>query len=1126
MEIYAIQTEAMTEPIGIDCPKPAFSWKLRSDEIGACQQKYRIVVSDGKDDVWDSGWVESDETVNVRYGGAALKPSARYYWYVTVYWQGKEYKSKTAWFETGLMGTDSSVWRGACWIGSPDLSENTDGIRNYAISAEFLAESGRAGIAFAARDKDNYLLADIDMNARRVIVYDYRDNAWTDGIPSVDVRGEWSISEAALPIGSERESHKLRMEISGGTLSLYLNDTAVIDREEDIIPEDAVHQPRKRCMLKIGLKQEDSRTVYTYLRIENTDSGMVYQEDDFRDDSGALSALGEAEGGKLLVENRFELISPSPSVNLRRCFSAEKPVKSARLYAASMGFYEAYINGKKVNSSFYEPGFTDYRKRIEYRVYDVTEFITTGENTVGAIVSKGYYSGYLGYNAKPMVYGNQNYFIGMLLLEYSDGTKDVIVTDKTWQFTDKGPVISGDYIQGEDYDGRLEFDWSDKEDKRWRSCGSTPWPEFAEATNGKVEGVRFELSAPKAPAVLERVIQPVSEPMEAVKGHFVYDVGQNVVGTLRLFIKGERGLSVKLRYGEMCYKNGRLYTANLRNAANTDTYTLKGDPNGEEFTASFASHGFRYVEISGNGFELTRERLDRLCVRPEAVVITNTPEVTGEFSCSNEDINRLQENIQWGQRGNSLLVFTDCPQRNERMGWTGDAQVFAKTAAYNMDVRAFMNKWLMDLRDAQLLYNMSGAVPDTAPLGGDNRKTGGCGGWGDAAVIVPWEMYLSYGDISILERNYPMMRMWVDYLCSEENRNCGERIVDGALAEYDHSPTGYIQRQQSRGDHLAYDRSTPFILSATAYAARSAEITADTARILGKSDDEKKYRCLWEKICRSFREAWVKEDGSLGYWGEQSFSEPDANGNIINKTYYSNAPGSRALPSQTAYALAIDFGLIPKDKISRSAECLKAAIEERGGKLSVGFLGISHLAPSLSKAGLGDIAFSLLEQEENPGWLYSVKNGATTIWERWNSYIAETDTFGDVSMNSFNHYSYGAIGEWMFGEILGINTGEKEGECGYKKIILKPTFGGSLTEAKGYYESVRGRISSHWRLKGGEFEYWCSIPANTDAVLYLPSDKPEEIEFSASGGVRYIGESGERAVFALMSGTYRFRTRV
>ncbi len=836
--------------------------------------------------------------------------------------------------------------------------------------------------------------------------------------------------------------------------------------------------------------------------------------------------MGEVSGGRLVVEDRFELISPSPSVNLRKSFSAKKPVRAARLYAAAMGFYESYINGKKVNSSFYEPGFTDYRKRIEYRAYDVTEFISPGENTIGAIVAKGYYSGYLGYNSKPMVYGRQNYFIGMLLLEYADGTRETVVTDKTWQFTDKGAVINGDYLQGEDYDARLEFDWANKADKRWRDCGIVPWPQFAEATNGEVEGVRFEMSAPQPPAVAERIIQLSKEPTEAVKGHFVYDAGQNLVGTVRLRIKGERGFSVKLRYGEMCYKNGRLYTANLRNAANTDTYTLKGVPEGETFTVSFASHGFRYVEISGNGVEMTRDQLDKIKVQLEAVVITNTPVVTGGFSCSNNDINRLQSNIQWGQRGNSLLVYTDCPQRNERMGWTGDAQVFAKTAAYNMDVRSFMNKWLKDLRDAQLLYNVNGAVPDTAPLGGDNRVTGGCGGWGDAATIVPWELYLAYGDISILERNYPMMKQWVDYLCSETNRNCGERIVDGRPAEHDHSPSGYIQRQQSRGDHLAYDRSTPFILSATAYAARSAEITADTARLLGREDEERKYRGLWDKMRCSFQEAWVKEDGSLGYWGEQSISDRDINGNIINRTYYSNVPESRAIPSQTAYALAIDFGLIPPDKLERSAQCLKQAVDERGGKLSVGFLGISHLVSALSKVGLRETAFSLLEQEENPSWLYSVKNGATTIWERWNSYIAETDTFGDVSMNSFNHYSYGAIGEWMFSDILGINTSIKAGETGYKRIILRPSFGGSLTKAGGYYESVRGRISSSWYKTDSELEYECCIPANTTAVLYLPSCKPEETEFSDNGGVKYIGVYGDRAVFELKSGAYRFCTRI
>jgi hypothetical protein len=568
-------------------------------------------------------------------------------------------------------------------------------------------------------------------------------------------------------------------------------------------------------------------------------------------------------------------------------------------------------------------------------------------------------------------------------------------------------------------------------------------------------------------------------------------------------VKGKRGLSLKIRYGEMCDRDGELYTANLRTAANTDIYTLSGAEDGETFVPSFTSHGFRYVMISGNGFELESVAA---VVSLEGLVIHNIESVTGGFECSNNDINKLQSNIQWGQRGNFLLVPTDCPQRNERMGWTGDAQVFIKTGAYNMDIKDFIRKWLRDIADAQLLYNKDGAVPDTAPLGGDNRYDG-CGGWGDAAVIVPWELYMAYGDKSILEENYETMEKWTAYQSRSDRQNCGVRTVDGRenAEQSDLSSEPYIQVQQRRGDHLAYDITTPYILSATAYAAHTADIMARTAAVLGKKEDAKKYRTRFENIKKAFNEAWVNSDGSIGYWGEMSMSSDkasgwaekgvDKNGNSINKTYYSDEEGSENYPSQTAYALAIDFELLDGDKKINAGKYLKKAIDRNNGLLSVGFLGISHIVPALEKAGLTEEAFRLVEQTENPSWLYSVKNGATTIWERWDSYIAETGEFGNVNMNSFNHYAYGAIGEWLFGSVAGINAAE----AGYKHILLKPHFGGTLTYAKAWHMSPYGKIESEWHLNGNCFTYLCTVPEGTAATLYLPSKNGIDVRELKSG---------------------------
>lgn len=1134
MKIYDMQINAQINPIYVDGQTPAFSWKLSSDKFDIMQESYRIVIASDmhcENVIYDSGEINSDKSINIKFKSFKLLPSTRYYWNVEVTNNHKTtYKSETSYFETGLMGTDKTVWSGANWIGSPKSTVNTDSLTTFALSADFKVEKGnKAGFVICARNKDNYVLIEVDMDKRVVMAYEYCDNAWTTCIPTVEERGcidGYKISEKAVAIGNEYKENHIKIAVNEGTVNVKINDVRVLDNIENIISQNIVNKPRKRSMMNIGFKQENSCAVYDNIQIEDINSGEVYGKDDFSSENGILSALGKVTDSKLVVENEFNLVNISPSVNVRKLFKTKREVKSARLYSSARGFYDVYINGEKVNDDFYNPGFTDYRKRIHYQVYDVTDRIKQGKNVIGAIISKGYYTGYVGYNANTMLYGKQNSFIGKLIINYTDGTQDIIVTDNTWQFTDKGPVVDADYLQGESYDARLEFDWNDVDDMRWGKCGTKEWPVEVKATNGTLCGAKFELTAQDGPtAKIERILKPCSVMTQSIQGHFVFDLGQNVVGTIRLKVKGERGKSIKIRYGEICYKDGSVYIENLRNAANTDIYTLRGDENGEEIIFSHTSHGFRYVEITGNGYTLTKEDAESLILNVEGLVITNTTVETGNFECSNNDVNKLQSNIQWGQRGNSLLVYTDCPQRNERMGWTGDAQVFAKTAAYNMDVRAFMNKWLVDVADGQLLYNLDGAVPDTAPLGGDNRKTGGCAGWADAAVIVPWEMYKAYGDVSILENNYDMMKKWVDYQSLDYRQDYGVRTVNGVQVpdKSDVSSERYIQIQQSRGDHLTFDESTPFILSATAYAAYVSKLLADIAAILGNRDDAKKYLERFENVKKAFNEAWVRDDGSLAYWGEQSKAVEDINGNIINQTYYSNIEGSNSKPSQTAYALAIDFGLIPEKKISRAAECFKESIDDRNGKLSVGFLGISHLVPALTKVGLTDMAFKLLLEEDNPSWLYSVKNGATTIWERWNSYIAETDTFGDVNMNSFNHYSYGAIGEWMFSDILGINTSEKVGETGYKKIILKPTIGENMMYAKGYHDSAYGKIMSEWKVGGDVLVYNCTIPPNTTATLYLQANN--DIILVPKNAL-YKGVLDGRAVFDLKSGSYEFKSRV
>lgn len=1102
MKLYDLRVNSRKNILGLDDDRIYFGWKLASDERNVLQESCRVILS--KDEgmtwaVWNSGVVRTQESAYFLYKGGELEASTRYYWRVEVTDNhGNSAASDVEWFETGLKGCTCNVWDGAEFIGSPEDTVNTDGVYEYRITAAFVLEEGEhTSFAFGLRDKDNYTAVELDVKAMRLFVWEYNDGAWKDAVPIVSTLGRQEGYELA-DIYKDGVENRISIEVEQGYICVCINDIPVIDRE-DILPQDEAFLPRRRGLKCVGIKQWKGKIHFSDYFIEINNPKCSENMDNSRN---CLCTYND-----LTVDREFAVFSPVGSVCVKKTFEKRKDatIISARLYATAMGFYDVYMNGKKVNKGFYNPGFTDYRKRMAYQTYDVTEYMSDGTNVLGAVVMKGYYTGYVGYTPFPMVYGRKNAFLGKLVLNYSDGSSKTIVTDGSWLFTDKGPVMYADYQQGEIYDARKELDWLDEKDMRFGNCGIIPWPDKVIPTNGTLpDSEEFLVTAQEGDeAYIERVLKPDMNCIENPKGHFVYDFGQNMVGTVRLALNGtgRRGTSIKLRYVEMSYPDGRLYIANMRSAANTDCYTMKGSPE-EMFVPTGSCHGFRYMEISGNGFELSKEELDRILISAEGLVLTNTTHTAGGFVCSNEDVNKLQNNIVWGQRGNSLLVYTDCPQRNERMGWTGDAQVFAATAAFNMDIKPFMEKWLTDVRDAQLMYNRDGAVPDTAPLGGDNRRMGGCAGWGDAAVIVPWELYKATGDKGILEKNYAMMKAWIEYQGRDDRQFCGERVVDGiAVPECsDMSSQRYIQIQQSRGDHLTFDAGTPFILTATAYAAYVAKLAAGIAQLLGKTEDAESFMERYENVRQAFNEAWVCEDGSLAYWGEMSKSEPDSYGNIINKTRYCDGEDRTRRPSQTAYALAIDFDLIPEEKMAKAGQCLNQAVFDRDGKLSVGFLGISHLVPALCKAGFYDTAFALLEQTGFPGWLYSVKNGATTIWERWNSYIAETGTFGDVSMNSFNHYSYGAIGEWMYRTIAGIRTDEREGMTGYKHIILCPHTGGSLTYARAWHESIYGCIESCWEKKDGRIHYHFVVPPNTTATICIEGQPKVEV---GSGNYEY-----------------------
>ncbi|MGQ8337169.1 glycoside hydrolase family 78 protein [Sunxiuqinia sp. A32] len=750
-------------------------------------------------------------------------------------------------------------------------------------------------------------------------------------------------------------------------------------------------------------------------------------------------------------------VTSLPCHYYRNEFSTSKKVKSARVYVTSHGLYQLFLNGKKVSDDLFTPGWTTYNKRLQYQTYDVTSQIGS-ENAIGAILSDGWYRGKIGWDYQNGYYGDQLALLLQLEINYTDGTSETFTTGDEWKVA-TGPILSSSIYDGETYDARLEIEgWSATgfDDGKWQNAEVTNQPKDI-------------LVAPQGvPVKATQEIKPI-EIITTLKGELVFDMGQNMVGWVRMKVQGKKGDQVVLKFAEVLDKEGNFYTDNLRSAECTDTYILKGV--GEEvFEPHFTFHGFRYVKLEG--FPGIPELEDIT-----GVVIHSDMDRTGTFTCSDPLINQLQQNIQWGQRGNFLDVPTDCPQRDERLGWTGDAQVFSMTAAYNFDVAAFYTKWMKDVAADQL---PNGKVPHVIPdvLRGD----GGSTAWADVTIIVPWTVYKIYGDKRILDEQYASMKAWVEYMKSDAGDD-------------------YLWTEGSHfGDWLAYatinsdypGATTEKDLIATAYYYNSTKLLGKIAGIIGNKEDAEKYDSLSSKIKKAFVLEYVTP-----------------NGRLVSHT-------------QTAYALALAFDLLPENLKGKAAEYFANDVK-KFGHLTTGFVGTPLLCNTLSAIGRDDLAFMLLNRKEYPSWLYPVTKGATTIWERWDGQKPD-GTFQDVGMNSFNHYAYGAIGEWLYGHVAGINVDVEN--PGYKHILFSPHVGGGLTNANAEFMSMYGEVKSSWKIEGQEFVYEIVIPANTTATVTLPEAKVEQVTINSSAlneNVDDLKEQGNAVVLNLGSGSYQFR---
>ncbi|MFC5172059.1 alpha-L-rhamnosidase [Streptomyces mutomycini] len=1016
--------EYVRHPLGLDTPRPRLSWPIASDSPGTAQAAYQVRVATAVDglgdpDVWDSGKVESAQSVLVPYAGPALASRTRYFWSVRVWdTDGRASAwSEPSWWETGLL--EASDWS-AGWITAPSALTGTPALDDaswiWFPEGDPAVEAPAATRWFRGR-------VEVPEGVTRARLVMSADDGFTARVNGVQV----AHTEADGP--AENWKRPVLVDVTS-RLSPGVQVIAVS-------AANAVAGPAGLLGALELTTADGTTTVVTDAGWRTTDEEppedwhSATYDDTAWPAAKVLARWGSGPWGKVVT-------AYSPATQLRREFRlGRRRVARARLYSTALGLYEVFLNGERVGEDRLAPGWTDYDKRVQYQTYDVTGLLAPGGNALGITLATGWYAGNIAWFG-PHQYGEQPAALVQLEVTFSDGSTERVVSGTDWR-TAAGPVTGADLMAGEDYDARLETDG-------WTRTGfdASGW-----LAADRVEGVTAELVAEVDGACRVERELTAREVTEPKPGVFVFDLGQNMVGAARLTVSGPAGTTVRLRHAEVLNPDGTVYTANLRTARATDTYTLRGGGR-ETYEPRFTFHGFRYVEVTG--YPGTPGR-DAIVGR---VIHTSAP-FTMDFTTDVPMLNQLHSNITWGQRGNFLSIPTDTPARDERLGWTGDINVFAPTAAYTMESARFLTKWLYDLRDAQ---TSEGAFTHVAP---DLPGVGsGAAGWGDAGVTVPWALYQAYGDVRVLEQSWSSMLGWLEYLEA-------------------HS-TGLLRPADGFGDWLNIEDETPKDVAATAYFAHSADLVARTAEVLGK--DPAPYRTLFGRVRAAFRGAYVS-----------------AGGRVKGDT-------------QTAYVLALSMDLLAEDDRGPAADRLVALIEAKGWHLSTGFLGTPRLLPVLTDTGHTDVAYRLLLQRTFPSWGYQIDRGATTMWERWDS-VRPDGSFQDAGMNSFNHYAYGSVGEWMYANIAGIAPGAP----GFRKIVVRPRPGGGVTQAEGRFDSRYGPVSTRWRKDSDGFVLRVALPANTTAEVWVPGGDERS---AGRGPAAFLRQDDGCAVFAVGSGTHQF----
>jgi alpha-L-rhamnosidase len=1047
VSVANLRCEYRTDPLGIGVAKPRLSWTISSEQRGQRQTAYQILVASSVDalakdqgDLWDSGKVTSDATSQVEYAGVVVQSGAACHWKVRSWDKDGQPSvwSNPALWTMGLMKPED--WQ-AKWIGydaaynvpaeqaKDDATFNIQGLK-WVRFPEKQAIAGK-GTLFLRKQFD----LPTDRKVRRALAVVYAFNHCDVAVNGV------AIGQAMHWEPTARLDATAALHAGANVITMAVEQT-------DHLPPAVIGK------FVVQFESGADRVMpidRSWRATQQMPAQVVAPEPDH-----ALWATAEAlDGTPWRGAPPLGDVARVPAPYLRKSFTVDQSIKRATVYVTALGVYELHINGKRVGQDELTPGWTDFHKRVYSQTYDVTGQVRQGENAIGAILGDGWYAGLLAHLGHREIYGGRPRLLVQLVIERADGSNQTIVTDESWKAA-YGPIRHADLLLGSEYDARLEmpgWDTAGFNDAAWNRV-------LTDGTAAKKPGSDGMIVEPAIADACRRFEElPAKKITEPRPGCWTFDLGQNMVGWVRLKVRGSAGQRITVRHGEMLNPDGTLYTANLRSATAADFYELAGK--GEEtFEPYFTFHGFRYVEVRG----LTEKpALDAVT----GTVVHSAMTRTGTFECSAPLVNQLYSNIIWGQKGNHLEIPTDCPQRDERMGWTGDTQFFAATGAYNFDVDAFFSRWLVTMCEDSQFPN--GSFPHVVP---DIMGGGGATGWSDAAIICTYNIYHVYGDTRIISDHYAALDRYMQFVASKT----------------DH----FISHLGGFEDWLNLGGGADGRVIDTAYYAYLAQLMSEMAKAIGKDADAQRYATLHDNVKAAFQQAFIQPDGSL--------------------------KGC----SQTGYALAFSMGLLPESSREKTAEKFVGEIKRFDWHLATGFIGTPRLMPALHEAGRDDIAYKLLLQETYPSWLFQVKLGATTMWERWNGWTPDGG-FGDVSMNSFNHYAFGSVGEYLYSTVGGISAAS----AGYNTIRIQPVFGDGITWANTSFDSIHGPIATRWKHEGDSFTLDVTIPANTTATVYVPARDAAAVLESGkpaadSPGVKLLSGASGSALFQVQSGTYHF----